>query len=198
MNPAAILIFFSLFQSSPDIIGKWEQINPDRIGFKETMEFMDDSVAMKEEFFSKNRFEVRNNNLIVTKNDPGGKKETVIESKFSVKKDTLIFSKDNGKIKDKMIRISGSKSSNNLFGLWKGKTDKGIITYLFFNRDGTSTYSAVIRFEKFKYSISRKGMIIFIRNNPRIIEYELKDDSLKIFYKDTGEEFNYRRIKRED
>ena len=182
-------------QTNAGLTGKWEQVNSNRIGFKETMEFADDSVTIKEEFFSKNEFEVKDNFLQVTKVESKGKKETIIESQFYINGDTLIFSKENGKIKDKMIRISGSDKGNNLFGMWKGKTNKGVVTYLSLNKDGSSFYDAVIYSEKFKYKASRKGMIIFIHNNPRLINYEIKNDSLKIVYKDTGEEFNYRRIK---
>jgi hypothetical protein len=189
------LFQFILFQENSNLVGKWEQVNSSRIGFKETMEFTNDSVTIKEEFFSKNRFETVDNNLRVTKADSNGNKEVIIESEFYVDKDTLIFSKENGKIKDKMVRISGRVKENNLLGLWEGKTNKGVVTYLSFNKDGSSFYDAVIQSEKFKYIISSKGMAIFIHNNPRIVEYEIKNDLLKILYKDTGEEFNYRRTK---
>lgn len=189
------LFQFILFQENSNIKGKWEQVNSSRIGFKETMEFTSDSVTIKEEFFSKNMFETSNNNLRVTKVDSNGNKEVIIESEFYVDRDTLIFSKENGKIKDKMIRISGSVKKNNLLGLWKGKTNKGVLTYLSFNKDGTSFYDAVIQSEKFKYTVNSKGMVIFIHNNPRIVKFEVKNDLLKIFYIDTGEEFNYRRTK---
>ena len=189
------LFQFILFQENSNLVGKWEQVNSSRIGFKETMEFTNDSVTIKEEFFSKNRFETVDNNLRVTKADSNGNKEVIIESEFYVDKDTLIFSKENGKIKDKMVRISGRVKKNNLLGLWEGKTNKGVVTYLSFNKDGSSFYDAVIQSEKFKYIISSKGMAIFIHNNPRIVEYEIKNDLLKILYKDTGEEFNYRRTK---
>ena len=187
------LVHFLLQQTSPEIIGKWEQINPDRIGFKETMEFTSDSVAIKEEFFSKNKFEVNNKVLKVTRDDLNENKVVIIEAEFKVDEDTLIFIKENGKVKDKMFRIPGNKGTGNLLGLWKGKTNEGVLTYLSFNKDSTSFYNAVIRFEKFKYSTSEKGMIIFIHTNPRLINYEIKNDQLKIIYKDTGEEFRYRK-----
>ena len=194
-----ILIFLSifhllLFQSKTDLIGKWEQVNPNRIGFKETMEFSYDSVTIKEEFFSNNKYEINGNDLKVVKNDPDGKKEVIIESEFSVKKDSLIFSKENGKIKDKMIRISGSNKTNSLLGLWKGRTNKGIITYLSFKEDGSSFYDAVLRSKKFRYTINSKGIIFFIHNKPTIIKYKIDNDKLKIFYVDTGEEFYYQRM----
>lgn len=181
-----------LFQSKSDLIGKWEQENPNRIGFKETMEFSSDSVTIKEEFFSKNNYEVNGNDLKVIKNNPDGKKEIIIESEFLVKNDSLIFSKENGKIKDKMIRISGK--TNSLPGLWKGITNKGVITYLSFKEDGSSFYDAVLRSEKFKYIINSKGIIFFIHNKPRIIKYAINNNKLKIIYADTGEEFKYKRI----
>lgn len=193
-----ILVFLFqliILQAGSNIIGKWEQINSSRIGFKETMEFTSDIVTIKEEFFSKNTFEVKDNNLKVTKVDSNGNKEVIIESEFYINKDTLIFSKENGKIKDKMIRISGDVKKNNLLGLWKGKTNKGVVTYLSFNENGSSFYDAVIRSEKFRYSINNKGIVIFIHNKPRIVEYEIKKNLLKIFYKDTSEEFNYQRKK---
>ncbi|MEJ2613473.1 MAG: hypothetical protein P8Z35_00790 [Ignavibacteriaceae bacterium] len=194
-----VLIFLSIFQllliqSDSGLIGKWEQVNPNRIGFKETMEFNDDSVTIKEEFFSKNRYEINGNDLKVIKNDPDGKKETIIESEFSVKIDSLIFSKENGKIKDKMIRISGNDKTNSLLGSWKGKTNKGVITYLSFKEDGSSFYNAVIRSEKFKYTVNSKGIILFVHNKPRIIKYYIVNNKLKIIYIDTGEEFKYQRI----
>jgi hypothetical protein len=192
-----ILTFLSifqliLFQSNPDLTGKWEQVNQNRIGFKETMEFTPDSVTIKEEFFSRNFFEVRGNNLKVFKKEPDGKKEVIIESEFAVKKDSLIFSKENGKVKDKMIRIS-KNGKTGLPGLWEGKTNKGVITYLSFKKDSSSFYDAVIRSERFKYIINSKGIIFFVHNKPRVIKYEINDDILKIFYVDTGEEFNYRK-----
>ncbi|MFZ0454279.1 MAG: hypothetical protein WCE54_00355 [Ignavibacteriaceae bacterium] len=183
-----------LFQSKSDLIGKWEQVNPNRIGFKETMEFGSDSVTIKEEFFSKNRYEINGNDLKVIKTNPGGKKEIIIESEFSVKKDSLIFSKENGEVKDKMIRISGNDKTNSLLGLWEGRTNKGVITYLSFKVDGSSFYDAVLRSEKFKYLINSKGIIFFVHNKPRIIKYETDSDNLKIIYLDTGEEFKYQRI----
>lgn len=189
------LLQLNIFQANSNLRGKWEQINNSRIGFKETMEFTNDSITIKEEFFSKNKFEINDRNLKVTKVDSEGNKEVIIESEFYVYKDTLIFSKENGKIKDKMIRVSNNMKTNNLYGLWKGTTNKGVVTYLSFNKDGSSFYDAVIRIEKFKYSCSNTGMIIFIRNKPRIVEYEIKNDFLKIIYKDTGEEFNYRKTK---
>lgn len=193
-----ILIFFSifhlvLFQSKSDLIGKWEQVNSNRIGFKETMEFSYDSVTIKEEFFSNNRYEINGNDLKVVKREPNGKKEVIIESEFLVNHDSLIFSKENGKIKDKMIRISGNKKTNSLLGLWKGRTNKGVITYLSFKEDGSSFYDAVIRSEKFKYTINSKGIIFFIHKKPTVIKYEINDDKLNIFYVDTGEEFKYQR-----
>ncbi len=180
-----ILIFLSIFpiivfQSNPDLTGKWEQVNQSRIGFKETMEFLNDSVTIKEEFFSRNIYEVKGNNLKVFKKDPDGKKEVIIESEFAVKKDSLFFSKENGKIKDKMIRISNN-GKNSLPGLWEGKTNKGVITYLSFKDDSSSFYDAVIRSEKFKYIINSKGMIFFVNNKPRVIKYEIKDDIIKNF-----------------
>ncbi len=194
-----ILIFLSifqllLFQSDSGLIGKWEQVNPNRIGFKETMEFSSDSVTIKEEFFSKNKFEINGNDLKVIKNNPDGKKEIIIESEFSVKKDSLIFSKENGKVKDKMLRISGNDQTSSLLGLWKGRTNKGIITYLSFKEDGSSFYNAVLRSEKFKYTVNSKGIIFFVHNKPRIIKYLVGNDKLTIIYTDTGEEFKYRRI----
>ena len=194
-----ILIFLSIFQlliiqSDSGFIGKWEQVNPNRIGFKETMEFSNDSVTIKEEFFSKNRYEIKGNDLQVIKNDPDGKKEIIIESEFSVKKDSLIFSKENGRIKDKMIRISGNDNTGSLLGLWKGKTNKGVITYLSFKEDGSSFYNAVIRSEKFKYTVNSKEIIFFVHNKPRIIKYNINNNKLKIIYTDTGEEFKYQKM----
>ena len=194
-----ILIFLSifqlsLFQTNPGLIGKWEQVNPNRIGFKETMEFTSDSVTIKEEFFSKNKYEINGNDLKIIKNDSEGKKETIIEAEFSVKKDSLIFSEENGKVKDKMIRISGNDKTNSLLGLWKGRTNKGVITYLSFKDDGSSFYDAVLRSQKFKYTVNNKGIIFFVHNKPRIIKYYIDNDKLKIIYIDTGEEFKYQRI----
>ena len=194
-----ILIFLSifqliLFQSVPGLIGKWEQVNPNRIGFKETMEFSSDSVTIKEEFFSKNRYEINGDDLKVIKNDPDGKTETIIEAEFSVKKDSLIFSKENGKVKDKMIRISGYDKTNSLLGLWKGRTNKGVITYLSFNKDSSSFYDAVLRSQKFKYTLNSQGIIFFVHNKPRIIKYEIDNNNLKIIYVNTGEEFKYQRM----
>lgn len=194
-----ILIFLSIFQlliiqSDSGLIGKWEQVNPNRIGFKETMEFSNDSVTIKEEFFSKNRYEIKGNDLQVIKNDPDGKKEIIIESEFSVKKDSLIFSKENGRIKDKMIRISGNDNTGSLLGLWKGRTNKGVITYLSFKEDGSSFYNAVIRSEKFRYTVNSKGIVFFVHNKPRIIKYHIYNNKLKIIYTDTGEEFKYQKM----
>jgi hypothetical protein len=190
------LFIFQLFQlqSDPKIIGKWDQVNTSRIGFKETMEFSSDSVSIREEFFSKNKFEIIDNKLKVTKEDQNGKKEIIIQSEFAVKDDSLIFSSENGKVKDKMIKISGNSDENKLYGLWKGKTNKGVTTYLSFKKDSSSFYDAVIRSEKFKYIINSKGIIFFVHNHPRIIKYKIDNDLLKIFYTDTGEEFRYRRI----
>ena len=194
-----ILIFLSIFQllliqSDSGLIGKWEQVNPNRIGFKETIEFSRDSVTIKEEFFSKNKYEINGNDLKVIKSDPDGKKETIIEAEFSVEKDSLIFSKGNGKVKDKMIRISGNDKTNSLLGLWKGRTNKGVITYLSFRKDSSSFYDAVLRSQKFKYTANTKGIIFFVHNKPRIIKYYINNDQLKIFYVDTGEEFKYQRM----
>ena len=193
-----IIIFLSifhllLFQSKSDLIGKWEQVNPSSIGFKETMEFSYDSVTIKEEFFSKNTYEINGNDLRVVRGSPNGKKEVIIESEFLVRQDSLIFSKENGKIKDKMVRMSGNNKANSLVGLWKGKTNKGVITYLSFNEDGSSFYDAVIRSEKFKYTINSKGIIFFVHKKPRVIKYEIIDNKLNILYVDTGEEFKYQR-----
>jgi hypothetical protein len=192
-----LLIFqLILFQAAPGLLGKWEQVNPNPIGFKETMEFSPDSVTIKEEFFSNNTYEINGNNLRVTKNGQEGKKEIIIESEFSVKNDSLIFSRENGKIKDRMIRISGGNKPNSLIGLWKGRTNKGVITYLSFKEDGSSFYDAVLRSEKFKYSMNSRGIIFFVRNKPRIIKYKIDNEKLKIFYTDTGEEFIYQRTQK--
>ena len=182
-----------LFQPKSDLIGKWEQVNSNRIGFKETMEFDYDSVTIKEEFFSKNKYEIQGNVLKVVKRKSDGKKEVIIESEFSVNKDSLIFSKENGKIKDRMIRISGKNKTKSLVGLWKGKTNKGVITYLSINENGTSFYDAVIHAEKFKYTTNGTGIIFFVHNKPRKIKYEINNNELKIIYIDTGEEFKYQR-----
>jgi hypothetical protein len=190
-----VSILFLFFQSNSNIIGKWEQINPDRIGFKETMEFTGDSLTIKEEFFSKNKFKIKNDSLKVTKSSSKGKEETIIASQFEVKKDTLIFSKKNGKVKDKMYRVPDNNRANNLYGLWMGRTDKGILTYLSFKEDGSSFYDAVIKSDKFKYTINKKGLVIFTSANPRFVSFKIENDQLHIFYKDTGEEFTYQRAK---
>ena len=195
MNLILLSIFqLLLFQSNSGLTGKWEQVNSNRIGFKETMEFSSDSITIKEEFFSNNKYEVNGNDLKVIKNNPDGKKEVIIESQFLVKKDSLIFSKENGKVKDKMIRISGFDKKNSLLGLWKGRTNKGVITYLSFKEDGSSFYDAVLRSEKFKYVVNSKGIIFFVHNKPRIIKYYIDNDKLNIIYADTGEEFKYKRM----
>ena len=195
MNLILLSIFQLLFfQSNSGLTGKWEQVNPNRIGFKETMEFSSDSITIKEEFFSNNKYEVNGNDLKVIKNNPDGKKEVIIESQFLVKKDSLIFSKESGKVKDKMIRISGFDKKNSLLGLWKGRTNKGVITYLSFKEDGSSFYDAILRSEKFKYVVNSKGIIFFVHNKPRIIKYYIDNDKLNIIYSDTGEEFIYKRM----
>lgn len=182
-----------IFQSDNDITGIWEQINNSRTGFREIMEFEEDSIKLNEEFFSRNNFETEKNLLRVVKTNQSGGEEIIIQSYFDIKNDSLILRDENEKLQDKMIRIT-SGVNNSLFGTWKGKTNKGVVTYLSLNEDSTSVYRAILRSEKFEYSFENGHIIVFAGDEPDKVKYKITNGILKMIYENTGEVFTYKRI----